>query len=149
MRRLLALAAAVTMLATVAAPAVGAADRAPRRVEEVPYLTPALGAHLGAAYGWYYDCELQLGCSIVPVEKGDRWVRLEVVDQAGADVYGAVYTMPGGEHYLDFCTSTDRWIPVRPGMELLVHILPGFCPDGATPSTPTTGKVRATFKTRN
>ncbi|MDQ4025383.1 MAG: hypothetical protein M3217_07825 [Actinomycetota bacterium] len=133
--------------AVIAVALVAPANGAPRRVhmEEFPYQTPAIGAHAELAYGWYYDCEMQVGCAIVPSAARNRWVDLEIQDATGTTVYGAVYSMPGGNHYRDFCGSTDEPIYVRKGIELLVHVIPGVCPGTTTPSTPTRGTVVATF----
>ncbi|MFN2587995.1 MAG: hypothetical protein ABR613_07755 [Actinomycetota bacterium] len=135
---------AVLVAASLAAPASGAARRAAVPAE-FPYQSPALGAHATVVYGWYYDCEMQIGCTIVPSARRDRWVNLEIRDTTGGAVYGAVYSMPGGHHYRDFCGATDEPICVRKGIELLVHVIGGVCPGTATPSTPTRGTVVATF----
>ncbi len=142
-RRLGLVAIAAVIAGALATPAQGAPRRA--HMEEFPYQTPAAGAHAVLAYGWYYDCEMQLGCVIIPSARRDRWVDLEIRDVTGAPVYGAVYSMPGGHHYRDFCGSTDRRLHVRKGIELLVHVIPGVCPGTTTPSTPTKGAVVATF----
>lgn len=146
MRRFLIGLCALSLSAAVVAPS--AARPAPKRTYEAPYRTPAPGAYTDPAHAWYYDCETGIGCALIPTDKRDRRVALEVVDASGRPVRAEVYTMSGGDHYLSFCGATDEPVRVTPGIELLVHVIPGTCPDGATVSSPTTGTVKATFVTR-
>lgn len=146
MRRFLIGLCVVSLMATVVAPS--AARPAPERSYEAPYRTPAPGAYTAPAHAWYYDCETGVGCALIPIRKRDRRVTLQVLDATGLPVRAEVYTMPGGRYYFHFCGEMSESMPVTPGMELLVHVVPGTCPDGATPSSPTTGTVKATFVTR-
>jgi hypothetical protein len=120
------------------------------RTVEAPYLAPAVGVSVyvgGQTTAYYYDCLEQIGCAIVPLQKGDRYATLEVVDTTGRPVLGSVYVTPGFGHVGYICGGTDDPIPVRGLKEIVVHVISGMCPDGS-PSLATHGVVRATITAR-
>lgn len=140
---------ALTLILALPGGTAGARGRGGTRVVEAPYRTPALGVAVGTTtVAYYYDCINQIGCAIVPLERGDRFVRIEVEDAAGTPVHASLYSMPGGFHYGNFCGSTEKPISVA-GKDLLVHVVSGVCPDGSTASVATTGIVKATLSRRN
>ena len=148
-RALITAIASLLVVANVAG--TGQARVAPKQsVEEAPYATPVLGAHVDEAGSgaYYYDCLHGIGCAILTVGPRDRFARLEIVDSAGHPVFGRVYVMPGGEQIGEFCGSTDRAWSTWGAKELLVHVIAGTCSGGGGPSIPTSGVIRATFSTR-
>lgn len=138
---------AVVGAALLSTPAL-ATRRAPQRIVDAPYRTPVIGASIGGQnQAYFFDCLTQLGCTIIPLKRGDRYAQLEIKDATGQAVMGSVYTMPGSHHFGYFCGATDDPINLSGASEILVHVLSGACPSGA-PSIATTGIVQAKITRR-
>jgi hypothetical protein len=143
-------------LAPVAASPIAPSDGTPQtwtqvrgegrpRVVEAPYLVPVIGGSIeGENSAYYYDCELQIGCAIISLRRGDRFAKLRIKDTVGETVLGSIYTMPGGDHLSFFCGRTKYPLFVGHATELLVHVISGVCPGGES-SVVTRGVVRATL----
>lgn len=137
--------AAVTIVILAVLGGSAAAGGPGGKVVERPYRTPVIGAAYGSTYyAYYYNCNHTIGCAIIPTG-GRLFATVEVEDATGQNVFFSVNTMPGGSHLGDFCGSTDEPLATYGARELLVHVVAGVCDDGSTPSTPTTGMVRATL----
>lgn len=147
-KRLVHLLALSVLSMALTAPATTAAPR--QHVVERPYKTPVPGATLGPGNkAYYYDCQMGIGCAIIPLEKRDLYAQIDINDAAGQDVFFTVYTKPGGMHLGDFCGSTGDAIWTFEQVELLVHIVSGVCADGSTPSVATTGTVVTTLSKKD
>jgi hypothetical protein len=139
----------VILLMAPVGPVQARPDVAERTIE-APYVTPAIGAAIhveGETSAYYYDCLNQIGCTIIPLRKGDRHATLEIEDSTGQAVLGSIYLTPGFGHVGYFCGRTTSPISIRGYTEILVHVISGVCP-GGTPSLATNGVVRATLSGR-
>ena len=140
----------ITGLILVALAPPAGARPAGRRVIEKPYRTPVPGATLGPGNkAYYYDCQNEIGCAIIPLKTTDRYGAIEIEDTAGQKVFFSIYLMPGGSHIGDFCGSTGGAISTRRAQEFLVHVVSGVCDDGSTVSVATTGIVKATLSKKH
>jgi type II secretory pathway pseudopilin PulG len=141
MRRLLIGLCVLSLTAAFVAPS--AARTSKKRVVELPYKTPVVGANTPAASGWYFDCFSQIGCVLIDVKGKDRFLSLEITDATGLPVYAQLRD-PNGGVYAHIYGSTDKPLGIGGPYIYTLHILPGTSPL-AQPSAPTTGIVTATF----
>lgn len=102
----------------------------------------------GAAEG---ACDAEpVGCVILPVEAGEKFVSVEVTDAAGQPVWASVYiygySAPADTHE-HVCGASDGSLALGPGVTELVVILTQTTGGATSPCTgpSTTGAVTATF----
>lgn len=66
-----------------------------------------------------------IGCVVFPIEKGEKFVSLEVIDQAGEPVWASVYIYgytDGTDTHEHVCGASDGTLPLTSGLEELVVI---------------------------
>lgn len=102
----------------------------------------------GAAEG---ACDIPpLGCVVMPVEKGEKFVSVEITDAAGEPVWASVYiygySAPGDAHE-HVCGASESPFALASGLEELVVIVTQTTAGATSPCTgaATTGTVTATF----
>lgn len=102
----------------------------------------------GAAEG---ACDAEpVGCVILPIEAGEKFVSVEVADTAGQPVWASVYiygySAPADTHE-HVCGASDGPLALGPGVTELVVILTQTTGGATSPCTgpSTTGTVTATF----
>ncbi len=122
------------------------------RAEMEHYYGRVIGVHAGP----YYACvsDRQVGCVEFTPRRGERAVRLEVVDYSGLPVYAQVgqWVLGDNTRYIDekdlvsFCGRTTRPFQIDPKKgDLIVFIWEG--PNSVTdcPGVASAGDVHATF----
>jgi hypothetical protein len=117
------------------------------RLEELSYTAPAIATPdvWGICHVGY-----ELGCTATYPRSRDRFVSVEVLDDASPNVSFEVYQYSGSTYLggQNFCGSTDGPIPVKPRATFLgVSVFLGPCQDG-TPAMPTKGTVLMEFSNR-
>ena len=124
-----------------------AGPRRVSRIEELSYIAPAL-----ASPDFWGICHVgyELGCTATTPRLTDRFVSVEVLDDASPTVSFEIYQY-NGNTYLggqNFCGSTEGPIPVKPGADFIgATAFLGPCKDG-TPAMPTRGSVLMEFSNR-
>lgn len=114
--------------------------------EEATYATPALG--IG---GVETICVQEpAGCVSLPVEPTDRFVSLEISDQAGQPVYASVYVFgytDGSDTHEHICGASNDPLFLTPGLEELVVVVAtaSNTVTGTCQGLATTGTVSGTF----
>ena len=89
-----------------------------------------------------------IGGVSIPAATGERFVSVEIKDDAGMAVSAAVGQDPEGDGTVTttaFCTKTDKPLPIEPGIEVVVFVYVGPCTTPAGPALATQGTVTATF----
>lgn len=86
---------------------------------------------------------------VLKPRRGENRVSLSIADAAGGPVLGKVYfwqtdRRAWSDREVEFCTKTDRSIPLRANEKVYVGAFIGSCAEGAT-SVVTTGTVTARF----
>ncbi|HVF52318.1 MAG TPA: hypothetical protein VNC78_01795 [Actinomycetota bacterium] len=86
-------------------------------------------------------------------ERGERSFMIEIVDQAGQNVAAGVYVDRNGngridekDNGFDMCGATEAPTYLDGASQVIVEIYAGECVGSTTPSVPTSGVVRATFR---
>jgi hypothetical protein len=130
-------------------PAAEAAKKKKKRVErtaEAQYV--GFSGFRGAVEG---ACDAPpVGCVILPVEKGERFVSVEVADSAGQPVWASVYTYgysdPSTTHE-HVCGASEEALAIAPGVTELVVVLTQTTGGATSPCVgpATVGTVAATF----
>jgi hypothetical protein len=86
---------------------------------------------------------------IFEVRRGERFVTLEITDNAAATVMAVVEQDFDGDGLADssteICNATTEPIRVKPGYDLGVYTQEGVCSQGGEVSAPTFGTITATF----
>ena len=91
-----------------------------------------------------------VGCVIFPIEKGERFVSLEIVDQAGQPVWASVYIYgysDGTDTHEHICGASENPLQLMGGLEELVVITTQTTGGATNPCAgpATVGEVVATF----
>lgn len=91
-----------------------------------------------------------IGCVVFPVEKGERFVSVEVVDQAGQPVWASVYIYgysDGTDTHEHVCGASEGPLALTSGLEELVVITTQTTGGATNPCAgpATAGTVEATF----
>ena len=142
MKRTALLALAVLMVGVVSAQA-GAAKP---KTYEGTYDLMAPGACGAKTCAYYYDClDAKSGCALVKMDRPAYKLSIEVEDKMAGAVFARVYTLGSDGPIAKVCTTPQEPFTINASgaTELLVHVVAGACEDN-TPSTPTSGVVRAT-----
>ena len=129
-------------------PEAGAAKKKKKveRTEERQYV--GFSGFRGAVEGW---CEGEpLGCVIFPVEDGERFVSVEITDQAGDPVWASVYIhgyTEGATPHEHVCGASEGPMALGAGVEELVVVVTQTTGGATNPcaGAATTGVVSATF----
>lgn len=135
----------VLVTACLALAAPNASGGPQRRAEDAPYNYTSGLAAPGATSG-----HVTLGAAKLETFPRERKVSLEIVDMAGGELLGrAVQDVDGDgdfevEH--EFCGATETPVAIVGGADLTVFVMEGTC--GDTPAVPTSGSVRALFRSR-
>lgn len=116
------------------------------RVEERDYVgwSGVRGAAEGECFGE------PAGCVVFPIEKGEKFVSIEIADAAGEPVWASVYiygySAPGDSHE-HVCGASDRPFRLGPGVEELVVIVTQTSGGATNPCAgpATVGTVTATL----
>ena len=145
--------ATALVLGAFVAPAAEARKRKKRTVT-AEYQAPAIGAFTVIGGGGFSSCggSANIGCVEFPTTKKDKTVQVTITDSSGQKVGG--FLSQGdtngdgvGDGFGTFCGGHPGPVPITPGVPLEVSFYAGTCEDGS-PSTPTTGKVKAVFATK-
>lgn len=134
------------------APSADAKKKKPKpRVVTDPYDAPSIGVIVPVGGGGISSCSdgNNIGCAEFPTTAKDKFVKIEVTDQSGQKAGGYVSqgdtTGDGvGDLFGDFCGAHAAPVAITPGVPLKVSLYNGTCADGS-PSTVTTGTIKATF----
>ena len=92
----------------------------------------------------------QVGCVILPVEKGERFVEVEIIDASGQDVWASVYIYgysDGTDGHEHICGKSDGPLQLGPGVTELVVIVTQTTGGATNPcaGAASQGTVSATF----
>lgn len=125
-----------------------AAGKKKKRVErtaEAPYA--GFSGFRGAAEG---TCDANgAGCTIMPVEPGEKFVSIEVTDTAGQPVWASVYIYgySQGAAHEHVCGASEQPFALTPGLEELVVVVTQTTGGATSPCVgpATVGTVIATF----
>ena len=144
MRKLVVIALVTGLLAGAVASAEAGKKKAPKkvtRVAEATYIAPA-------RLYWAPTGE-NIGGAVFPTGSTERYVTIDIADDAGMDVSAAVGQDPEGDGTVattPFCTSTEEPVAIDPGLEVTVFVFVGPCTDPApAPAFATQGTITATF----
>lgn len=90
-----------------------------------------------------------VGCVIMPVEAGERFVSLDITDAAGQPVWASVYVYGygSGATHEHVCGASEDSLAMSPGLEELVVVLTQTTGGATSPCVgpATAGTVTATF----
>jgi hypothetical protein len=124
------------------------------RVVDISYSAPGAGVSgpAGTASGGicpFADPTTQQ-CIEVPLEPGDKYIKVEITDTSGQNVAG--YISQGdtdgdgiGNLYGDFCGGHEEFIPLEsPSAPVRISFYNGVCADNS-PAIATTGTITVTF----
>lgn len=94
-----------------------------------------------------------LGCVRFPIEAGERFVKLEVADASGEDVWASVYIYgysDGTDTHEHVCGKSDSPFAIGPGVEELVVVITQTTGGATNPcaGVATQGTVTAVFSNR-
>lgn len=125
--------------------AAGKKKKRVERVAEAQYV--GFQGFRGAQEG---TCDVdQFGCVIIPVEKGEKFVSVEVVDAAGQPVWASVYNFgySAGAAHEHVCGSSESPFALSSGLTELVVVLTQTTGGATSPCVgpATAGTVTATF----
>ena len=121
------------------------------RVVTDTYDAPAVGVASPVVSGGGSTCSggTNIGCVEFTTSSKDKYVKIEVTDQSGQKAGG--YISQGdtdgdgvGNLFGEFCGAHAGPVAITPGIPVKVSLYNGTCSDGS-PSTVTTGTVKATF----
>ena len=104
--------------------------------------------YLAPAYFYWAPTGDNIGGVSIPSGLGERFVSVEIKDDSGMNVSAAVGQDPEGDGTVattDFCTKTDKPLPIEPGLEVTVFVYVGPCTSPAGPAFATQGTVKVTF----
>ena len=128
-------------------PEAGAAKKKKvERTEERDYV--GFSGFRGAVEG---SCEGEpVGCVVFAIEPGERFVSVEITDQAGEPVWASVYLYgytDGATPHEHVCGASDGPLALGRGVEELVVVITQTTGGATSPCTgaATTGTVSATF----
>lgn len=116
------------------------------RVEEKPYV----GGFGVGGVGQSACIADGVACARFPIEKGERFVALEISDATGQPIYASVYIYgytDGTDSHEHICAESDRPFALGPGVEELV-VVPSPSAGTGTPActgVTTQGNVTVTF----
>jgi hypothetical protein len=105
-----------------------------------------------APYNWYtyspaVSGEIRNFVTFDPARR-ERYIDVSIQDVSGMDVAGTVEQDRDGDGIAEvidtFCSETDRRVPIRGGMTVVVGLELGPCSDGGL-LLPISGEVRAVF----
>ena len=108
--------------------------------------------YIGSISGAVAECPGEpVGCVVFPVEPGERYVSLEIVDQSGQSAHASVFIYgysDGTDTHEHICGASEAPLRLMPGLEELV-VIPtqgtgGLLTDPCAGLT-TVGNVTATF----
>ncbi len=144
MRRIIAVAMAFGLIFGSVATAEAAKKKKPKkttRTVESVYQAPAIGSGAGI-------CLVATNsCGDIPTGANEHFVVIEIVDQAGLDVFGTVGQDLNGDGFTDnsteFCGKTEEPVAIDPGFPLTVF--PWAVGRADCPGVATTGTVTATL----
>lgn len=109
------------------------------RVVESTYDAPAIGSGAGVCLG------ATNSCGDIATGGNERFVMIEISDQAGLDVYASVGQDVDGDGFTDnsvtICGKSEEAIPIEPGIALTIFPWAVGRPD--CPGVATTGTVTA------
>ncbi len=125
--------------------AAGKKKKRVERTEEAQYV--GFSGFRGAAEG---ACDANgLGCTIMAVEPGEKYVSVEVSDTAGQPVWASVYVYgySQGAPHEHVCGASEEPFALSPGLEELVVVLTQTTGGATSPciGPATVGTVTATF----
>jgi len=91
-----------------------------------------------------------IGCVIFPLEKGDKFVDVEVIDDAGEPVWASVYVYgytDGSDTHEHICGESEAPLKLAPDMEELVVVTTQTTGGATSPCTgpATQGTIKVTF----
>ena len=141
------------LAAAFAAAPAQAKKKAKPRVVEIPYQLGGIGASTPAYTGGvcFVDPTMPASCKEVPLMKGEKTIKVEILDATGTSVPGSINQgdIDGdgfNDIYGQFCGSTpeplelqDEFAPVQFSMYA------GVCQDASGAGIPTTGTIRFTL----
>lgn len=123
------------------------------RVVEVPYTFGGLGVATPVRTGGvcFTDETMPFGCKTVPVQAGERFVKIEVKDSSGTTVPGFISQgdVDGdgiSDGYGQFCGAHAKAVALNDeSTPVGISMYPGTCSDVSGGGIPTTGTIVATF----
>jgi hypothetical protein len=142
MKRLLILALVVGLVAGALTAAEAAKKKKKKtRTAESTYEAPAIGSGGGVCLG------ATNSCGNIATGPDERFVEIEIIDEAGFDVYATVGQDLDGDSLTDssteICGKSKEPIPIEPGVALTIFPWAVGQPD--CPGVATTGTVKATL----
>lgn len=154
MKKVIAIALSVGMLAGAYSLPAEAKKKKKKRIErvvEITYTHPGIGAATPAG-GTGYPANFPEGSSEIPLGPDDLFMKVEVVDDSGQAVSGFISQgdIDGNgvndDGYGTFCGAHAEPIPVAsPGAPIIgIYAHSGVCADG-TPSIMTSGTIKVTL----
>lgn len=150
----------VLLLLTIAAATVAPAPRAAAggsRGVSLEYTGPATGISTPRASYLHDECTQETpapGCVVTRIRRGDRFVAVEVRDEAGGRLVGASVWVESSDGDFDLLgkvcgESMEVPLAIPRGYEYLeVHVEAGTCGGSTTPSIATSGVVDLWFSAR-
>jgi hypothetical protein len=123
------------------------------RVVEIPYTLGNLGAATPAYTGGvcFVDPTMPASCKEVPLQAGDKYIKVEVADASGTTVPGFISqgdidgdTISDG--YGQFCGAHAEAVPLADAAAPVgISMYPGVCADASGGGIPTQGTITVTF----
>lgn len=122
------------------------------RTAELTYQCPCGPSTPAGSQGvWAGPDGSRLGGGPVPSGVDDKFVKVEVADQSGGDVYVELAQDTDGDLQSEteigsVCSSTDEALAVpSPGTDVTIYVYEGTCGTDGGPAVATTGTVTLTF----
>ena len=121
-----------------------AARRRTIRKMSANYDGPSIGAFgVGACFPG------TLGCFEFPLARGEKYIKVNVKDNAGTPVLFSVTQDFNGDNQADtgtdYCTTTKKFVRVRPGYSVTIFIWEGPHVAPVCPGVATQGTIKVTF----
>ena len=121
-----------------------AAKRRTIRKMSANYDGPSIGAFgAGACFPG------TLGCFEFPLARGEKYIKVDVKDNAGTPVLFSVTQDFNGDDQADtgkdYCTTTKKFVPVRPGYAVTIFIWEGPHVAPVCTGVATQGTIKVTF----
>lgn len=141
--------AVAALLAGALAPAAGAGKPKRKKIERTAQLT-YLGA-TGVRGVQDSPCARDaVGCVVFPIEKGERYVSLDIADASGGNVWASVYIYgysDGTDTHDHICGKSDSPLAIASGVEELVVVITQTTGGATNPcdGAATHGEVTAVF----
>lgn len=130
-------------------PEAGAGKKKKKRVERTAEATyVGWSGFRGAVEG---TCDAPpVACASIPIEPGERFVSVEVTDDAGEPVWASVYNFgysDGSDTHEHVCGASESPLALVSGLEELVVVVTQTTGGATSPCTgaATTGTIAATF----